>query len=170
MGYNCSHDYRCFHKSAQFWTLCFVRNSLNSWYLKLHSFALLVPLYIFFLVPIIGFPKIILTDFFARLSGYAIVVIFMRLFGSFNVYNPVVLGWKLSLVFNNPNAFGAFSMVLFIEALVLFKELPHWFLITIMCILTPLLFMSRSRTGICVCSDNIFVRWFIWSLLLQSVG
>lgn len=112
-------------------------------------------------MPIIGFPKIILTDFFARLSGYAIVVIFMRLFGSFNVYNPVVLGWKLSLVFNNPNAFGAFSMVLFIEALVLFKELPHWFLITIMCILTPLLFMSRSRTGICVCSDNIFVRWFI---------
>lgn len=105
-------------------------------------------LLLMYLLPIIGFPRMLYLDFWSRLVGYGVVVVVLRLLATHNVYNPVVFGWKLGLGFNNPNTLGAMTMILFMELVTLHKYFSRYIFWGGLLALVPFLFMSRSRTAI----------------------
>lgn len=126
------------------------------------AFGGLSSLYLlFFILPIVGFPQIILADFWARLVGYLVTILFLNHWATLNVWNPAIHQWKFGFGFANPNILGINSFVLLLELSVLYRFFNRFIWFGFGSTLLVIMFLSHSRT--CIWATIIFM--LVWIII-----
>lgn len=126
------------------------------------AFGGLSSLYLlFFILPIVSFPQIILADFWARLVGYLVTILFLNHWATLNVWNPATHQWKFGFGFANPNILGINSFVLLLELSVLYRFFNRFIWFGLGSTLLVIMFLSHSRT--CIWATMIFM--LVWIII-----
>lgn len=116
---------------------------------------------LFFILPIAGFPKVILIDFFARLAGYGVTTLVLNHWATLNVWNPATHQWKFGFGFANPNILGINSFVLLLELSVLYRFFNRFIWLGLGSTFLVVMFLSHSRTSIW----SIIIFMLIWIII-----
>ena len=114
---------------------------------------------LFFILPVVGFLQIFITDFVARLAGYGFTILVLNYWATLNVWNPVTHQWKFG--FANPNILGINSFVLLLELAILYRFFNRFIWFGLGSTFLIILFLSHSRT--CIWAFMIFM--FVWIII-----